>query len=103
MSLDDQKKAAAKAALDYVKPGMKVGLGTGSTARHFIDLLGARVKDGLNIECVSTSGETHKQAQALGIPLTTLEAHPFIDMAVDGADAAGGHGHGDAQFFCECQ
>ena len=78
--------AAAKAALDYVKPGMKVGLGTGSTARHFVDLLGAKVKEGLDIQCVPTSEATRKQAQDLGIPLTTLDANPFLDLTVDGAD-----------------
>ena len=83
---DSQKKAAARAALEYVKPQMKVGLGTGSTARYFIDFLGAKVKEGLSVQCVPTSVETRKQAESLGIPLTTLEAHPFIDLAVDGAD-----------------
>jgi ribose 5-phosphate isomerase A len=86
VTIDDQKTAAAKAALDFVKPGMKVGLGTGSTARHFVDLLGAKVKEGLDIQCVPTSEETRKQAQDLGIPLTTLDANPFLDLTVDGAD-----------------
>ena len=86
MTQDDQKKAAARAALEFVKPGMKLGLGTGSTARHFIDLVGAMVKDGLDILCVPTSQETRKQAQALNIPLTTLDAHPHLDVTVDGAD-----------------
>jgi ribose 5-phosphate isomerase A len=78
--------AAARAALDFVKPGMKVGLGTGSTAKHFVDLLGDKVKGGLDIQCVPTSEATRKQAQALGIPLTTLDANPFLDLTVDGAD-----------------
>jgi ribose 5-phosphate isomerase A len=83
---DDQKKAAAKAALDYVKPQMKIGLGTGSTARHFIDFLGAKVKEGLEVVAVPTSKETSEQAKRLGIPLATLETHPFLDLVVDGAD-----------------
>lgn len=52
---DSQKKAAAKAALEYVKPQMKVGLGTGSTAHHFVDFLGAKVKEGLSVQCVPAS------------------------------------------------
>jgi ribose 5-phosphate isomerase A len=80
------KQAAAKAALDYVKPQMKIGLGTGSTARHFVDLLGEKVKSGLEILAVPTSEETRKQAQGLNIPLTNLENHPFLDLTVDGAD-----------------
>lgn len=86
MTADEQKKAAAKAALDYVKPGMKLGLGTGSTARHFIDLIGAKVKEGLNVLCVPTSLATQKQAEDLHIPLTTLDDHPHLDLTVDGAD-----------------
>jgi ribose 5-phosphate isomerase A len=83
---DKQKKAAALAAFEYVKPGMKVGLGTGSTANYFIDELGARVKQGLDVKCVATSKTTHERAKALGIPLTTLEENPFLDVTVDGAD-----------------
>jgi ribose 5-phosphate isomerase A len=86
VTADQQKKAAAKAALDYVKPGMKIGLGTGSTARHFVELIGEKVKKGLEILCVPTSEQTRKQAESLGIPLTTLDAHPFLDLVVDGAD-----------------
>jgi ribose 5-phosphate isomerase A len=86
VTADQQKKAAAKAALDYVKPGMKIGLGTGSTARHFVELIGEKVKKGLEILCVPTSEQTRKQAESLGIPLTTLDVHPFLDLVVDGAD-----------------
>jgi ribose 5-phosphate isomerase A len=86
VTIDEQKRAAAVAALDYVKPGMKLGLGTGSTARHFIDLIGEKVKAGLDVTCVPTSMETRKQAESLQIPLTTLDAHPFLDLTVDGAD-----------------
>jgi len=80
------KRAAALAALDYVKPGMKVGLGTGSTANHFITALAEKVKDGLAIEAVPTSRQTRELAKSLGIPLTDLEKHPFLDLTVDGAD-----------------
>lgn len=86
MSLDDQKKAAAKAALRFVKPGMKIGLGTGSTAKHFVDYLGDMVTAGLSVTCVPTSETTRKQAESLGIPLTTLDETPQLDLTVDGAD-----------------
>jgi len=86
MSADDQKRAAAAAALSHVTPSMKLGLGTGSTAAHFVDLLGARVRDGLNIIGVPTSERTRAQAEALGVPLATLEEEPRLDLTVDGAD-----------------
>ena len=72
--------------MEYVKPGMKLGLGTGSTAAKFVDLLGAAVNDGLDVICVATSEATHAQALALNIPLTTLDDMPFLDLTVDGAD-----------------
>ncbi len=68
---------------------MRLGLGTGSTARHFVELLGARVKQGLSVTCVPTSVATAKQARELGIPLTDLEAAPLLDLTVDGADEIG--------------
>ncbi len=86
MNIDEQKHAAALKAMDYVKDGMKLGLGTGSTAAAFVDIVGAAVKDGLNLLCVPTSVATHAQAKALGIPLTTLEETPHLDLTVDGAD-----------------
>lgn len=84
--MDEQKLNAAKAALDYVEDGMKLGLGTGSTAAKFVDLLGEKVKDGLKVTCVPTSEETRQQAEKLGIPLTTLDETPDLDLTVDGAD-----------------
>ena len=80
------KRAAAQAALAYIEPGMVVGLGTGSTARHFVDLLGARVQGGLKIVGVPTSDATRAQAAALDIPLATLDDRPAVDVDVDGAD-----------------
>jgi ribose 5-phosphate isomerase A len=65
---------------------MRVGLGTGSTAQHFIDLLGARVRDGLPIVAVPTSEATRADAARLGIPLSTLDETPELDLTVDGAD-----------------
>ncbi len=86
MSAEEQKKAAAIAALDYIEDGMKVGLGTGSTANHFIDALGERVKQGLNVICVPTSIASEERARNLGIPLSTLDETPELDVTVDGAD-----------------
>jgi ribose 5-phosphate isomerase A len=86
MNADDQKRAAAARAVEFVRPGMKLGLGTGSTAKHFVDLVGERVKTGLDVVCVPTSEATHAQAKSLGIPLTTLDETPALDLTVDGAD-----------------
>lgn len=86
MNIDEQKLAAAKKAMELVDDGMKLGLGTGSTAAKFVDLLGASVSDGLNVTCVPTSVATRLQAEALGIPLTTLNEQPHLDLTVDGAD-----------------
>ncbi len=86
----DLKKQAAEVALSMVEPGMKLGLGTGSTAAAFVQLLGEKVKGGLQVVCVPTSEATRNQAEALGIPLTTLDAEPFLDLTVDGADEIDG-------------
>lgn len=86
MTADDLKRMAAEKAIEFVEPGMKLGLGTGSTAKHFVDLLGKRVKAGLGVLCVPTSEATRAQAAALGIPLTTLDETPALDLTVDGAD-----------------
>ena len=83
---DDAKRAAAAAALELVTPGMRLGLGTGSTARRFVELLGARVAQGLDVICVPTSEETRAQAEELKIPLATIEERPELDLTVDGAD-----------------
>jgi ribose 5-phosphate isomerase A len=80
------KKAAAIEALKFVKPGMKLGLGTGSTANHFIEALGAKVKEGLDILAVPTSKASKELADKFSIPLTTLEVHPHLDLTVDGTD-----------------
>ena len=86
MDADTLKMRAAERALDYVRPGMKLGLGTGSTAEKFVDLIGAKVKSGLDVICVPTSEATRLQAEALGIPLATLGEQPELDLTVDGAD-----------------
>jgi ribose 5-phosphate isomerase A len=86
MSPDDLKKLAAARALELVTPGMRLGLGTGSTAKHFVDLLGERVAAGLDVLCVSTSEVTEAQARALSIPMSTLDETPELDLTIDGAD-----------------
>jgi len=85
-AIENAKRLAAARAADLVRPGMRLGLGTGSTARHFVDLVGARVRAGMDLICVPTSEATRAQAQALGIPLTTLDDTPELDLTVDGAD-----------------
>ena len=86
MSAETYKRAAAARALDFVRPGMRVGLGTGSTAGHFVELLAARVRAGLDILAVPTSEATRAQAERLGVALTTLDETPVLDLTVDGAD-----------------
>jgi ribose 5-phosphate isomerase A len=83
---DRRKLEAAERALELVQPRMKLGLGSGSTARHFVDLVGKRVADGLDIRCVATSEATEAQAKALGIPLASLDELLELDLTVDGAD-----------------
>jgi ribose 5-phosphate isomerase A len=85
-SVDRLKRAAAAAALEYVKPGMRLGLGTGSTAAHFVELLAAKVREGLTVTCVPTSETTRQQAARLGVPLATLDDQPELDLTVDGTD-----------------
>jgi len=86
MDIEGQKRQAAARALDWVRPGMRLGLGTGSTAKHFVDLLGERVRAGLDVIGVPTSEATRVQAEALKIPLSTLDETPVLDLTVDGAD-----------------
>jgi ribose 5-phosphate isomerase A len=86
MSNDALKLAAAERALQYVEPGMKLGLGTGTTASKFVEALGPKVKAGLDVVCVATSTETQAHAERLGIRMSTLDDMPFLDLTVDGAD-----------------
>jgi ribose 5-phosphate isomerase A len=90
MTPDELKKAAALAAVAHVKSGMKLGLGTGSTAKHFVDAVGEKVRDGWDLLCVPTSEATRKQAESLGIRLTTLDETPILDVTIDGADELDG-------------
>ena len=89
MNADAQKRAAAARAVEFVRPGMRLGLGTGSTARHFVELIGERVRSGLNIVAVPTSETTLADAKRCGITLTTLDQTPELDLTVDGADEIG--------------
>jgi ribose 5-phosphate isomerase A len=88
LSQDELKKQAAWKAVDYVKSGMVVGLGTGSTAAFAVDRIGQLLKDGTlkDIIGVPTSIRTYEQAKSLGIPLATLDEQPKLDVAIDGAD-----------------
>jgi ribose 5-phosphate isomerase A len=93
MDVDAQKRQAAAKALEFVRPGMRLGLGTGSTAKHFVDLLAERVRGGLDIVGVPTSAQTRSQAESLGVPLTTLDVEPELDLTIDGADEVDGDLH----------
>src|SRR5262249_59813150 len=86
VSMDEYKRQAAARGLDFVQSGMRLGLGTGSTAKHFVELLGARVREGLDIIGVPTSQATRPDPVRCGIALTTLDEIDRLDLTVDGAD-----------------
>ena len=86
MANEMEKEAAGRAAAKLVRDGDVVGLGTGSTAYFAVVALGQRVKAGLKIVGIPTSIQTAELARAVGIPLTTLDEHPQIDITIDGAD-----------------
>jgi ribose 5-phosphate isomerase A len=83
------KIEAARAALAHVEDGMKLGLGTGSTADEFVRLLAEKVAGGLKVIGVPTSVRTEQLARELGIPLATLDEEPSLDLTIDGADEIG--------------
>jgi ribose 5-phosphate isomerase A len=85
------KRAAAARALDFVEDGMKLGLGTGSTADVFVELLAERVRAGLRIMATPTSERTAEKARSLGIAMHELDAMGSLDLVVDGADEADGN------------
>jgi ribose 5-phosphate isomerase A len=89
MDMDKLKRDAAARAVDQVSDGMRLGLGTGSTAKHFVELLAERVRGGLRVVGVPTSEATRADAERLGVPLTTLDETPELDLTVDGADEIG--------------
>jgi ribose 5-phosphate isomerase A len=83
---DEEKQTAARAAVQLIESGNIVGLGSGSTAAFALRYLAERVGKGLNILGIPTSLQTQHLAEQLGIPLTTLDEHPVIDIDIDGAD-----------------
>jgi ribose 5-phosphate isomerase A len=86
MAIEQEKQEAARRSLAFVKDGYVVGLGSGSTASYAIGLLGERVREGLNILGIATSVRSRELAAGLGIPLTSFEEYPVIDVTIDGAD-----------------
>jgi ribose 5-phosphate isomerase A len=86
---EELKRRAAEAALFHVHDGMRLGLGSGSTAAHFVRLLGTRVAAGLKVIGVATSERTASLAREVGVPLATLDEMPELDLDVDGADEIG--------------
>ena len=83
---DQSKQRVAERALAFVEGGMRLGLGTGTTAKFFVDQLADKVRQGLDVVCVPTSERTRDQAAGLGIRLATLEEVPELDLTIDGAD-----------------
>lgn len=87
MNRNAAKQAAGQKAASLVRDGMRLGLGTGSTAAHALTALGTRIReDGLTVEGVATSFEAERLARECGIPLTTLDDDPDLDLVIDGAD-----------------
>ncbi len=86
MTQDEEKAAAARKSLEYIKDGMVVGLGSGSTATFAIRFLGERVREGLKIRGIPTSHASGELARSLMIPLTSFEEVPYTDVTIDGAD-----------------
>ncbi|UWU95848.1 ribose-5-phosphate isomerase RpiA [Bradyrhizobium sp. CB1015] len=86
MNMDQLKRQAAARALEEVRDGMQLGLGTGSTAKHFVELLGERVAAGLKVIGVPTSEATRADAERCGVKLTTLDEVDHLDLTIDGAD-----------------
>ena len=89
LSVDESKRQAAERSMEYVKDGMRIGLGTGSTAKHVLELLGQRVQEGLCILGVPSSNEAAELARKVGIPLATFAEVDALDLAIDGADEVG--------------
>ncbi|ETS13095.1 ribose-5-phosphate isomerase RpiA [Bartonella quintana] len=89
MNVQQLKKRAAAKALEFVQDDMRLGIGTGSTANEFIRLLGERVADGLRVTGVATSQYSEQLCRKFGVPVTTLEQMPELDLDIDGADEIG--------------
>ena len=84
--MDNLKRIAGEAAMNYVESGMNLGIGTGSTADEFIKLLGIAVADGLEIVGVPTSDRSAELCRELSIPLSDLSRTPKLDLTIDGTD-----------------
>ena len=93
MTQDEAKQAVAARAVEFVADGMRVGLGTGTTATMFIRALGERVRQGLRIRCVASSDASHRLAESLGMDVTTLDQMPELDVYIDGADEVSVRAH----------
>lgn len=93
MGSELEKRNAAIAAMEFVEDGMTLGLGTGSTAKHFVELLAEEVADGLVVRGVPTSEQTRRLAEAHGVPLLDVEQVAQIHLTVDGADEADEQGN----------
>ncbi|ABM45346.1 ribose-5-phosphate isomerase A [Bartonella bacilliformis str. Heidi Mejia] len=89
MNAQELKKVAAAKALEFVQDGMRLGIGSGSTANEFIRLLGERVANGLHVIGVATSHYSEQLCRQVGVPVTTLEQIPELDLDIDGADEIG--------------
>ncbi len=101
--VEAMKQSAAEGSLKFVRDGMVLGLGTGSTARHVLEGLARLIRGGMDLRGVPTSLATAEAAKILGIPLTSLEEHPQLDLSIDGADEVAPNldlikGHGGALF-----
>ncbi len=91
MDAREMKIKAAAVALEHVEDGMRLGIGTGSTAEEFVRLLAEKVANGLKVECVPTSERTARLCVELGVPLKSLDELPQLDLTIDGADEVDGH------------
>ena len=89
LSIEDTKRQAAQRSMAYVQDGMRVGLGTGSTAKYVVELLGERVRAGLKIVAVPTSNASYELAKQHGVPLATFAEVGELDVDIDGADEVG--------------
>lgn len=93
MANEHEKENAALAAMEYVEDGMTIGLGTGSTAKYFVEMLADEIADGLLVRCIETSEQTRDLATSLGVPLVPFEQIDRIHLTVDGADEVDSHGN----------
>jgi ribose 5-phosphate isomerase A len=93
MANEHEKENAALAAMEYVEDGMTIGLGTGSTAKYFVEMLADEIADGLLVRCIETSQQTRDLATSLGIPLIPFEQIDRIHLTVDGADEVDSNGY----------